>query len=175
MKTTFLCDSHVNARHVWEASCFLFFFSLWLRNNEPEATKKHSASLPRREELSRLKRELCHKFDLADIRYCTVTTLTLLSDVHWTPEIIWTFPRSFSNAPYENNKKLIQKKKKTAAPPLSPDNSGDVRVVVNTSEQRVCCCDVNVWKARESRDSIYLTYGTWLESVLWELLTNSVF
>ncbi|XP_070822759.1 T-cell activation inhibitor, mitochondrial isoform X2 [Chaetodon trifascialis] len=43
--------------------------SLWLRNNEPEATKKHSASLPRREELNRLKKELCHKFDLADIRW----------------------------------------------------------------------------------------------------------
>lgn len=43
--------------------------SLWLRNNEPEATKKHSASLPRREELNRLKKELCHKFNLADIRW----------------------------------------------------------------------------------------------------------
>lgn len=43
--------------------------SLWLRNNEPEAMKKHSASLPRREELDRLKKELCHKFDLADIRW----------------------------------------------------------------------------------------------------------
>uniref|UniRef100_A0A3Q4AUT2 T cell activation inhibitor, mitochondrial n=1 Tax=Mola mola TaxID=94237 RepID=A0A3Q4AUT2_MOLML len=39
----------------------------WLRNNEPEATKKHSASLPRREELNRLKKELCHRYDLADI------------------------------------------------------------------------------------------------------------
>ena len=58
------------------------FFSLWLRNNEPEATKKHNASLPRREELNRLKKELCHKFDLADIRYCTVSTLKLPSDVH---------------------------------------------------------------------------------------------
>ncbi|XP_058503964.1 T-cell activation inhibitor, mitochondrial [Solea solea] len=43
--------------------------SLWLRNNEPEATKKHNASLPLREELNRLKKELCHKFDLADIRW----------------------------------------------------------------------------------------------------------
>lgn len=42
--------------------------SLWLRNNEPEATKKHSISLPRRDELKRLKKELCQKFDLADIR-----------------------------------------------------------------------------------------------------------
>ncbi|XP_054477767.1 T-cell activation inhibitor, mitochondrial [Anoplopoma fimbria] len=42
---------------------------LWLRNNEPKATKKHSASLPRREELNRLKKELCHKFDLSDIRW----------------------------------------------------------------------------------------------------------
>ncbi|XP_029928667.1 T-cell activation inhibitor, mitochondrial [Myripristis murdjan] len=43
--------------------------SLWLRNNEPEATKKHSISLPRRDELKRLKKELCQKFDLADIRW----------------------------------------------------------------------------------------------------------
>ncbi|KAM3614347.1 uncharacterized protein V6R79_013067 [Siganus canaliculatus] len=43
--------------------------SMWLRNNEPVATKKHVASLPRREELDRLKKELCHKFDLADIRW----------------------------------------------------------------------------------------------------------
>ncbi|CAL8248096.1 unnamed protein product [Lota lota] len=43
--------------------------SLWLRKNEPEATKKHGASLPRRNELSRLKTELCHKFSLADIRW----------------------------------------------------------------------------------------------------------
>uniref|UniRef100_A0A8D3B593 T-cell activation inhibitor mitochondrial n=1 Tax=Scophthalmus maximus TaxID=52904 RepID=A0A8D3B593_SCOMX len=42
---------------------------LWLRNNEPEATKKHNASLPRREELKRLKKELCHRFNLADIRW----------------------------------------------------------------------------------------------------------
>lgn len=41
----------------------------WLRNNESEATKKHNASLPRREELSRLKKELCQKFHLADIRW----------------------------------------------------------------------------------------------------------
>lgn len=43
--------------------------NLWLRNNEPEATKKHSASLPRREELHRLKKELGLKFHLADIRW----------------------------------------------------------------------------------------------------------
>ncbi|XP_029308049.1 T-cell activation inhibitor, mitochondrial isoform X2 [Cottoperca gobio] len=42
---------------------------LWLRNNKSEAKKKHSASLPRREELNRLKEELCLKFDLADIRW----------------------------------------------------------------------------------------------------------
>ncbi|KAM4735127.1 T-cell activation inhibitor, mitochondrial isoform 1-T2 [Anableps anableps] len=41
----------------------------WLRNSEPEATKKHNASLPRREELSRLKKELCQTFILADIRW----------------------------------------------------------------------------------------------------------
>ncbi|XP_056142270.1 T-cell activation inhibitor, mitochondrial [Lampris incognitus] len=43
--------------------------SLWLRNNESEATKKHNASLPRRDELKRLKKELCQKFALADIRW----------------------------------------------------------------------------------------------------------
>ncbi|XP_008322077.1 T-cell activation inhibitor, mitochondrial isoform X2 [Cynoglossus semilaevis] len=43
--------------------------SLWLRKIEPEATKKHIASLPRREELKRLTKELCHKFDLVDIRW----------------------------------------------------------------------------------------------------------
>ncbi|XP_008431043.1 T-cell activation inhibitor, mitochondrial isoform X2 [Poecilia reticulata] len=41
----------------------------WLRNSEPDATKKHNASLPRREELSRLKKELCEKFLLANIRW----------------------------------------------------------------------------------------------------------
>ncbi|XP_015254584.1 PREDICTED: T-cell activation inhibitor, mitochondrial [Cyprinodon variegatus] len=41
----------------------------WLRNSEPEATKKHNASLPRREELNRLKRELCENFHLSDIRW----------------------------------------------------------------------------------------------------------
>ncbi|XP_072251115.1 T-cell activation inhibitor, mitochondrial isoform X2 [Leuresthes tenuis] len=43
--------------------------NIWLRNNEPEASRKHTASLPRREELNRLKEELCHKFDLTDIRW----------------------------------------------------------------------------------------------------------
>ncbi|XP_062279005.1 T-cell activation inhibitor, mitochondrial [Scomber scombrus] len=43
--------------------------NLWLRNNEPEAGKKHTASLPRREELHRLKKELSLTFDLADIRW----------------------------------------------------------------------------------------------------------
>ncbi|XP_056458201.1 T-cell activation inhibitor, mitochondrial [Gadus chalcogrammus] len=43
--------------------------SLWLSKNEPKATKKHIASLPRRNELNRLKTELCHKFSLADIRW----------------------------------------------------------------------------------------------------------
>ncbi|KAG7474672.1 hypothetical protein JOB18_014331 [Solea senegalensis] len=50
--------------------------SLWLRNNEPEATKKYNASLPLREELNRLKKELCHKFDLADIRWSCSCTKT---------------------------------------------------------------------------------------------------
>ncbi|XP_067305303.1 T-cell activation inhibitor, mitochondrial isoform X2 [Pseudorasbora parva] len=43
--------------------------SLWLRNNEPEATKKQIASLPRREELKRLKRVLIQKLGLLDIRW----------------------------------------------------------------------------------------------------------
>ncbi|XP_077432764.1 T-cell activation inhibitor, mitochondrial [Vanacampus margaritifer] len=43
--------------------------SMWLQNNEAEATKKHNDSLPRRDELKRLKKELCYKFDLADIRW----------------------------------------------------------------------------------------------------------
>ncbi|XP_030638118.1 T-cell activation inhibitor, mitochondrial [Chanos chanos] len=43
--------------------------SLWLRNNEPEATKKQNASMPRREELKRLKRDLCEKLGLVDIRW----------------------------------------------------------------------------------------------------------
>ncbi|XP_058604130.1 T-cell activation inhibitor, mitochondrial isoform X1 [Onychostoma macrolepis] len=43
--------------------------SLWLRNNESEATKKQNASVPRREELKRLKRELIQKLGLLDIRW----------------------------------------------------------------------------------------------------------
>ncbi|KAK5862798.1 hypothetical protein PBY51_018158 [Eleginops maclovinus] len=42
---------------------------LWLRKNESEAMKKSTASLPRREELNRLKNELSRKFDLSDIRW----------------------------------------------------------------------------------------------------------
>lgn len=43
--------------------------SLWLRKNEPEATKKQNASLPHREELKRLKRELIQKLGLLNIRW----------------------------------------------------------------------------------------------------------
>lgn len=43
--------------------------SLWLRNHEKEATNKQNASVPRREELKRLKKELCQKFALEDIRW----------------------------------------------------------------------------------------------------------
>ncbi|XP_018618375.1 T-cell activation inhibitor, mitochondrial isoform X1 [Scleropages formosus] len=43
--------------------------SLWLRNNEAEAAKKQKDSLPRREELTRLKDALCQKLDLTDIRW----------------------------------------------------------------------------------------------------------
>uniref|UniRef100_A0A669D513 T cell activation inhibitor, mitochondrial n=1 Tax=Oreochromis niloticus TaxID=8128 RepID=A0A669D513_ORENI len=70
--------------------------SVWLRNNEPEATKKHDASLPRREELNRLKRELCRRFNLTDIRwqrswgvshrYCQLQSLSRLS--HQNPEAL---------------------------------------------------------------------------------------
>ncbi|XP_028984444.1 T-cell activation inhibitor, mitochondrial [Betta splendens] len=70
--------------------------SLWLRNNEPEATKKLSASLPRREELTRLREELCYKFNLADIRWqrswgvahrcCQLQSLSRLS--HQNPEAL---------------------------------------------------------------------------------------
>ncbi|XP_061571210.1 T-cell activation inhibitor, mitochondrial-like [Cololabis saira] len=42
---------------------------LWLRNNEPQATKKHQANVPRREELSRLTEELAHRFNLGGIRW----------------------------------------------------------------------------------------------------------
>lgn len=45
-----------------------FCCSLWLRNHEKEATNKQNASVPRREELKRLKKELCQKFALEDIR-----------------------------------------------------------------------------------------------------------
>ncbi|KAJ8415709.1 hypothetical protein AAFF_G00402660 [Aldrovandia affinis] len=43
--------------------------SMWLRNNEAEATEKQRSSLPRREELKRLKTELCKKLGLTDIRW----------------------------------------------------------------------------------------------------------
>lgn len=59
--------------HVWEEVRFIFiecfnFISSWLRDNEAEATERYNTSLPRREDLDRLKKELCHDFDLADIR-----------------------------------------------------------------------------------------------------------
>ncbi|KAJ8004856.1 hypothetical protein DPEC_G00140650 [Dallia pectoralis] len=43
--------------------------SLWLRNNQKTAVNKQNASLPRREELKRLKKELCNTFALEDIRW----------------------------------------------------------------------------------------------------------
>ncbi|XP_076004608.1 T-cell activation inhibitor, mitochondrial [Genypterus blacodes] len=70
--------------------------SSWLRNNEPEAAKKHTASLPRREEMRRLKRELCLKFALADVRWqrswgvahrcCQLQSLSRLSQQN--PEVL---------------------------------------------------------------------------------------
>ncbi|RXM32596.1 T-cell activation inhibitor, mitochondrial [Acipenser ruthenus] len=44
-------------------------FSSWLSNNEASAAKKHKESLPKRAELKRLRKELCHKLGLADIRW----------------------------------------------------------------------------------------------------------
>lgn len=43
--------------------------SLWLKNNEAAASRKQEASLPRRDELKRLKKELCQQFALEDIRW----------------------------------------------------------------------------------------------------------
>ncbi|KAG5271861.1 hypothetical protein AALO_G00184950 [Alosa alosa] len=43
--------------------------SLWLRNNEAEASRKQKASQPRRDELHRLKTELCQNLGLTDIRW----------------------------------------------------------------------------------------------------------
>ncbi|XP_028837947.1 T-cell activation inhibitor, mitochondrial isoform X2 [Denticeps clupeoides] len=43
--------------------------SVWLRDNEAGASQKQSASLPRREELERLKTELREKLGLGDIRW----------------------------------------------------------------------------------------------------------
>ncbi|XP_017286660.1 T-cell activation inhibitor, mitochondrial [Kryptolebias marmoratus] len=70
--------------------------SVWLKRNEPEATEKHSASLPRREELNRLRQTLCQKFHLADIRwqrswgvphkYCQLQSLSRLS--YQSPEAL---------------------------------------------------------------------------------------
>ncbi|TSK34849.1 T-cell activation inhibitor, mitochondrial [Bagarius yarrelli] len=63
--------------------------SLWLRNNESEATKKQKASGSRRAELKRLKKELIEKLGLLDIRwqrkwgvaykYCEMQSLSRLS------------------------------------------------------------------------------------------------
>lgn len=44
-------------------------FSSWLSNNEASAAKKYKESLPQRAELKRLRKELCHKLGLADIRW----------------------------------------------------------------------------------------------------------
>lgn len=74
MRHAFRRDEEVAmlVRHSFGYQCLLKYVfvssSLWLRNNEAEATKKQDASLPRREELKRLKKELCQKFAVADIR-----------------------------------------------------------------------------------------------------------
>lgn len=43
--------------------------SLWLKNNEPDATEKQNASMPLRAELKRLKEELIETLGLLDIRW----------------------------------------------------------------------------------------------------------
>ncbi|KAJ8290792.1 hypothetical protein GJAV_G00017620 [Gymnothorax javanicus] len=43
--------------------------SVWLRNHEVKAADKQKSSLPRREELKRLKTELCSKLSLTDVRW----------------------------------------------------------------------------------------------------------
>lgn len=43
--------------------------SLWLKNNAAEAMRKQIGSLPRVEELNRLKKEICYNFNLTDIRW----------------------------------------------------------------------------------------------------------
>lgn len=52
----------------YSQNCLFCPVSSWLRQHEPEATEKLGASLPRRDELSRLKKELCCRLHLADIR-----------------------------------------------------------------------------------------------------------
>lgn len=54
---------------------FVSLISLWLKNNAAEAMRKHIASLPRMEELNRLKKELCYNFHLTDIRYIVMCNL----------------------------------------------------------------------------------------------------
>lgn len=61
---------------------FVSIFSLWLRKNEPEATKKQNASLPHREELKRLKRELIQKLGLLNIRYKLLHSVKYFSFNH---------------------------------------------------------------------------------------------
>ncbi|XP_053323639.1 T-cell activation inhibitor, mitochondrial isoform X2 [Spea bombifrons] len=43
--------------------------SSWLENNQEVALKKLNSSLPLREELDRLKNELCHQLQLSDVRW----------------------------------------------------------------------------------------------------------
>lgn len=50
--------------------------SLWLKNNAAEAMRKQIGSLPRVEELNRLKKEICYNFNLTDIRYTQMKNLT---------------------------------------------------------------------------------------------------
>uniref|UniRef100_A0A3Q2E9T9 T cell activation inhibitor, mitochondrial n=1 Tax=Cyprinodon variegatus TaxID=28743 RepID=A0A3Q2E9T9_CYPVA len=57
----------------------------WLRNSEPEATKKHNASLPRREELNRLKREWQRSWGVAH-KCSQLQSLSRLS--HQNPEAL---------------------------------------------------------------------------------------
>lgn len=55
---------------------FVSLISLWLKNNAAEAMRKQIGSLPRVEELNRLKKEICYNFNLTDIRYTQMKNLT---------------------------------------------------------------------------------------------------
>lgn len=65
-------------RESWSSglTVFVSLISLWLKRNAAEALRKQIGSLPRVEELNRLKKELCYNFNLSDIRYTLMKNLT---------------------------------------------------------------------------------------------------